>query len=131
MAHALAEVLARVHSDNAELNDMKFTAKADEDIDQVPYISIKEVNFDDNGLKDSAFASILKALATQPSLKRLSYVNNEIGSQSVEEIKNILSLEHPSGLEDLRITNVKITKHDLNGLINAISQLPDKESEDY
>ncbi len=33
MAHALAEVLARVHSDNAELNDMKFTAKADEDID--------------------------------------------------------------------------------------------------
>ncbi len=79
------------------------------------------MNFDDNGLKDSAFASILKALATQPSLKRLSYVNNEIGSQSVEEIKNILSLEHPSGLEDLRITNVKITKHDLNGLINAIS----------
>lgn len=47
--------------------------------EKVPYIAIKEINLDDNGLKDTAFSYILKALATQPGLKRISYVNNEIG----------------------------------------------------
>ena len=32
--------------------------------EQVAYIPIKEINLDDNGLKDEAFAFILSALAT-------------------------------------------------------------------
>jgi hypothetical protein len=100
-----------VHSDNEELAKMTITGKED---DEVPYIQIREVNFDDNGLKDTAFASILKALATQPSLKRISYVNNEIGSKSVEQIAQILNSKNGNELQDLRITRVKSTKHDLN-----------------
>lgn len=111
MAQALGEVLNRVHSDNEELAKMTITGKED---DEVPYIQIREVNFDDNGLKDTAFASILKALATQPSLKRISYVNNEIGSKSVEQIAQILNSKNGNELQDLRITRVKSTKHDLN-----------------
>ena len=45
----------------------------------MPYIPIREINLDDNGLTDTAFASILSALVTQPAIKRISYVNNEIG----------------------------------------------------
>lgn len=50
---------------------------------KVPYIPVREINFDDNGLKDGAFANILNAISTQPTLKRLSYVNNEIGIKSI------------------------------------------------
>lgn len=51
--------------------------------DKVGYIPIREINLDDNGLKDASFAAILGALATQPAVKRISYVNNEIGSKSI------------------------------------------------
>jgi len=34
------------------------------DEEKVLYIPIQEVNFDDNGLKDPAFAMVLSALAT-------------------------------------------------------------------
>ena len=77
---------------------------------------------DDNGLKDGSFASILAALATHPSLKRLTYVNNEIGGKSIEELAKILSNENEGGLSDIRITRVKATKHDLNLLLQALSQ---------
>ena len=51
--------------------------------EKVPYIPIREINLDDNGLTDTAFASILSALVTQPAIKRISYVNNEIGARSI------------------------------------------------
>ena len=75
---------------------------------------MKEIILDDNGLKDSSFANILAALATQPSLKRLTYVNNELGARSIEQLEKILSNEQEGDLSDVRITNVKISKHDLN-----------------
>ena len=51
--------------------------------EKVTYIPIREINLDDNGLKDQAFANILGALATQPALKRMNYVSNEIGAKSI------------------------------------------------
>ena len=85
--------------------------------EKVPYIPIREINLDDNGLKDGAFAQILSALATQPALKRLSYVNNELGAKSIAQLEKLLSSEAEGELSDLRITRVKITKHDLNLLL--------------
>jgi len=76
---------------------------------------------DDNGLKDVAFSSILGAIATQPSLRRINYVNNEIGSKSVEKLAQMLSKESSCKVEDLRITRVKSTKHELNQLLAALS----------
>lgn len=66
--------------------------------EEVAYIVIKEINLDDNGLKDAAFADILSALATQPSLKRISYVNNEIGQKSILQLEKILSHDHEGEL---------------------------------
>jgi len=82
--------------------------------EKVPYIPIREINLDDNGLKDAAFAHILNALATQPTLKRLSYVNNEIGTKSIAELVKLLSSDSEGDLSDLRLTRVKSSKHDLN-----------------
>ena len=78
---------------------------------------MREVNFDDNGMKDSAFAHILAALATQTGLKRLSYVNNEIGDKSIEVLESMLTSEGESDLSDLRLTRIKSTKNQLNQLI--------------
>ena len=56
---------------------------------KMPYIPIREINLDDNGLTDTAFASILSALVTQPAIKRISYVNNEIGARSIAELEKM------------------------------------------
>ena len=77
---------------------------------------------DDNGLKDTAFAHILCALATQPALKRISYVNNEIGAKSIVQLEKFLSADSEGDLSDLRLTRVKSTKHDLNMLLQAFSR---------
>ena len=61
MASAMAEVLRRWMHQSEGTAEVKSTQK---DEDKVQYIPVKEVNFDDNGLKDGAFAEILKALAT-------------------------------------------------------------------
>ena len=87
----------------------------------MPYIPIREINLDDNGLKDHAFAHILNALATQPTLKRLSYVNNEIGERSIVELEKLLSSDAEGDLTDLRLTRVKSTKHELNLLLQALA----------
>ena len=68
MAEAMSEVFRRVHSMNTEDTAKKLnynhqnTHTVEEE--KVPYIAIKEINLDDNGLKDVAFSHILKALAT-------------------------------------------------------------------
>ena len=82
-ASAMSEVLRRIIKTGKIPGNTKahFEVTKEEEVD---YIIVKEVNFDDNGLKDAAFADILSALATQPSLKRISYVNNEIGLKSIE-----------------------------------------------
>jgi len=88
MANALAEVLARVHGESYFKLDKKVHEQlpAIQNLEEMAYIAVTEVNLDDNGLKDVAFASILGALATQPSLRRINYVNNEIGSKSIEKL---------------------------------------------
>ena len=94
--------------------------------DQVNYIPIKEINLDDNGLKDASFAAILSSLRTQPHLRRISYVNNEIGIKSIEELEKLISSAHEGQVNDVRITRVKTSKHDLNMLLRALSQCSNK-----
>ena len=90
------------------------------------YIPIKEINLDDNGLKDASFAAILSSLRTQPHLRRISYVNNEIGIKSIEELEKLISSAHEGQVNDVRITRVKTSKHDLNMLLRALSQCSNK-----
>ena len=47
-------------------------------------LQLKEINLDDNGLKDEQFCTILEALNKQKFLSKVSYVNNELGEQSVK-----------------------------------------------
>lgn len=87
------------------------------DEDAVPYIPIKEINLDDNGMKDTAFAHILGALATQPTLSRIIYSNNTIGAKSIEQLNKLMTAESEGDLSDLRLTRIKSSKHDLNELL--------------
>ena len=114
MASAMAEVLKKWMYRSEGHGEVKSSQKEE---DKVQYIPVKEVNFDDNGLKDGAFAEILKSLATQNGLKRISYVNNEIGEKTVEILEKMLTSDNESALSDLRLTRVKSTKNDLNQLI--------------
>ena len=88
----------------------------------MPYIPIREINLDDNGLTDTAFASLLSALVTQPAIKRISYVNNEIGARSIAEIEKMFEADCEGDLSDLRITRVNSTKHDLNLLLQGLAK---------
>ena len=121
MAQAMAEVLRRAVQEQTEEITKKLGFHQQKthivEEEKVPYISIREINLDDNGLKDAAFAHILNALATQPGLKRLNYVNNEIGGKSIVELKKLLNSDAEGDLSDLRITHIKSTKHDLNELL--------------
>lgn len=84
MAKAMSEVFMRaVIERTSSPLDQAGHSSQDGKEEEVSYIQVKELNLDDNGLKDGSFASILAALATQPSLKRLTYVNNEIGAKSI------------------------------------------------
>lgn len=62
------------------------------------------------------------ALATQPSLKRINYVHNEIGAKSIVELEKLVSKESDGDLQDLRFTRIKSTKHDLNMLLQALAK---------
>jgi len=115
MAQAMSEVL---HCRGAA--NIRKQAEVDEE--RVTYIPIKEINLDDNGLKDASFAHILESLATQPSLKRICYINNEIGAKSIAQLARILSSDHESDLNDLRITAVKSSKHEVNLLLQALAK---------
>lgn len=122
MAHAMSEVFRRV---TMEKNcDARSSPQQNYEVneEEVGYIVVKEINLDDNGLKDGAFAQILAALSTQPSLRRISYVNNEIGAKSIAQLTHMLSHGHVGELQDVRITRVKASKHDLNLLLQALSQ---------
>ena len=123
MAKAMSEVFWRVGVEKKTTSPEQVVKKKEEVKEEdVSYIPVKEINLDDNGLKDGSFASILESLATQTALKRLTYVNNEIGAKSIAQLAVMLSIEHEGELGDIRITNVKATKHDLNLLLEALSQ---------
>ena len=83
MAQAMAEVFRRVSAKNIAQAPRRHIGLQEVEEEKLTYIPIKEINLDDNGLKDTAFAHILSALATQPTLKRIIYINNEIGARSI------------------------------------------------
>ena len=121
MAQAMADVMRRVGIGAVHHHEPNGKSSDEVKEDQVNYIPIKEINLDDNGLKDASFAAILSSLRTQPHLRRISYVNNEIGSKSVEELEKLISSAHEGQVNDVRITRVKTSKHDLNMLLRALS----------
>ena len=53
-------------------------------------LKLREINLDDNGLKDEQFAIILEALNKQKFLNKVSYVNNEIGPKSVKQLQTLI-----------------------------------------
>lgn len=122
----MADVMRRVGIGAVHHNDSNGKSLDEVNEDQLNYIPIKEINLDDNGLKDASFATILSSLRTQPHLRRISYVNNEIGSKSVEELEKLISSAHEGQVNDVRITRVKASKHDLNMLLRALSQCSNK-----
>jgi hypothetical protein len=48
---------------------------------------------DDCGLKDLGFSKILKGIIKQESLEILSYSNDEIGHQSLDQLEEISRIE--------------------------------------
>jgi hypothetical protein len=52
---------------------------------------IKELNFDDNGLREESFASILEAALSLPDLSSISYRNNHLGPTSTAALCQLIS----------------------------------------
>lgn len=84
-------------------------------------LQLKEINLDDNGLKDEQFCTILEALNKQKFLNKVSYVNNELGEQSVKQITKLIGEDSENDVSDLRLTSIRCTKKNLYDLLHGIS----------
>ena len=84
-------------------------------------LQLREINLDDNGLKDGEFSIILQALNKQKLLQKVSYVNNEIGDKSVRQIAKLIGAETEADVCDLRLTAIICTKKALLDLLEAVS----------
>jgi hypothetical protein len=76
-------------------------------------IFFDEINLDYNGLKDEEFYLFLKALQKNTALRKITYVNNEIGRKSIDQINIMLSGENRHQIQELRLASVKANPLDI------------------
>jgi hypothetical protein len=84
---------------NSLLSDEAFRAQ----------VTIVEINFDDNGLKDEGFALILEALQYHLGIKKFNYSNNELGEKSLPLLAKIIQRQMENHITELRISGIKST----------------------
>jgi hypothetical protein len=88
-------------------------------------LTITEVNFDDNGLKDHSFALILTALQDHPHLKKINYSNNELGEKSLPLLAKIITRPTTtSTITELRFCGIKSSPMVMRDLFKAIREAP-------
>ncbi|CDW83993.1 UNKNOWN [Stylonychia lemnae] len=85
---------------------------------------IKEAYFDNNGLKDSSLAVILRGLVDHLSLIRLYLSNNELGVMSIEPLLLILSKNKPHHINDLELHNITTQGYIIEQVLLKIVQTP-------
>ena len=78
-------------------------------------LKLKEINLDDNGLKDESFAHILDAISNQTDLQVINYNNNGLGLKSVAVLASLLQRKPPDNLKEL------VSSDFLSSLINNIT----------
>ena len=83
-------------------------------------LAFEEIIFDYNGMKDEQFAAILSSLHHIKALKKITYVNNEMGRKSVLELNALLKGESGHQIQELRVASVKVAPLDLKLLLEGI-----------
>jgi hypothetical protein len=63
---------------------------------------------------------ILKALQSNKALKKITYVNNEMGHSSVLELNTLLKGDNGHNITELRVASVKVAPLDLKLLLEGI-----------
>jgi hypothetical protein len=71
-------------------------------------------------MKDKQFAAILSSLQTVKALKKITYVNNEMGHKSVLELNTLLKGDNGHVIQELRVASVKVAPLDLKLLLEGI-----------
>ncbi|CDW72588.1 UNKNOWN [Stylonychia lemnae] len=70
---------------------------------------LTKLALDNNALQDKWLKSILQGVESQDDFKQIILCRNHVGKYSTAVLSNILKRTFPKNLEDLRITNCKIT----------------------
>ena len=83
-------------------------------------LKLKEINLDDNGLKDESFAHILDAISNQTDLQVINYNNNGLGLKSVAVLACLLQRKPPDNLKEFRISNVKSSRQAMQKLLELL-----------
>lgn len=70
---------------------------------------LNELLLDNNGLKDKSLALILEGLENLKSVKKFVCKNNELLKNSLCSLRQLILRPSPAHLEDLRLSNCKMT----------------------
>jgi len=78
---------------------------------------INRVIFDNCGIDDDEFASILRGILKLKDFKKIIYRYNEVHRNSLEGLRALLERKIPNHLEELRIENCKMDASTTNALV--------------
>ena len=82
---------------------------------------INRVRFDNCGIDDGEMSNLLQAFSKFKDFKSIIYRFNEFSECSMDGIRPILVKQFPNHLQELRISNCRMSPQVTSDLINAIS----------
>lgn len=86
------------------------------------HFRLKEIIFDDNGLKDSAFASILEGLQNTATLRSITYCNNYLGPKSTQLLCEFILKPYPNQIDEIFLNGVNVNIKNLRQVLSSIEE---------
>lgn len=83
---------------------------------------VSEILIDNCCTTDATLSLILKGLLNQTKVRILTLRRTQIGSDSVSQLKLLLNLRAPRGLEDLRIEDCQIEHATLTRFLSLLKE---------
>lgn len=84
--------------------------------------NINRVRFDNCGIDDDEMANLLEAFCQFKDFKSIIYRKNDLQEESLDRLKILFAKGIPYHLQELRISNCKLTPNVTTELIQAISE---------
>lgn len=84
--------------------------------------ALTKIILDDNGLDDKNLSCLLKGLATQEDVKSIVITRNVIDKKSSAQLVRLLQRGFPKNLDELRITECKVSSAALNSILTAVKE---------
>jgi len=84
--------------------------------------NINRVRFNNCGIDDGEMANLLQAFCQFKDFKSIIYRQNELNEESLEWLRRLLAKGIPYHLQELRISDCRLTPHVTSELIKALAQ---------